>query len=137
MTGARIKGNPGGKTICLVKAMPELNSRPLRMFWAFKMYCAKSPPQLCPSFKVKIFSYSYYSRILLATDGFSDILRKIRTAGSGSAEAKLIRILKRVPAHKSITEIMEHYNICSNLNDDLAMIIIDPYITFPELNYPI
>lgn len=77
-------------------------------------------------YQVKTFDYSEHSRLLLTTDGFSDILRVIRSEYPDAYQTTLLQILKNIPIDKFISELLRQFNGSHCLSDDLAIISLNP-----------
>lgn len=77
-------------------------------------------------YQVRTFDYGKHSRFLLATDGFSDILRAIRSRHSDAYQTELLCVLKKVPIDKFISELLQKYHPSAYRNDDLGIISLNP-----------
>lgn len=83
-------------------------------------------------YQVSLFDFEADSRLLLATDGFADILRTLRSRAGGEAEQELLTVLQSSPVDRSLSSMLAACSSDWRQSDDLGMIVLDPNRTGAE-----
>lgn len=77
-------------------------------------------------YQVQLFEFYTDSRLLLATDGYWDIVRSLRAQTSEPIDAVLLDLMATASIDKFASSLIKRYNLGSQLSDDLGLIALNP-----------